>query len=212
MYNLVLNFKVKLLRKKLKYVILKEAKEGKVMAKKIMIVIAILAVVAVVLGIIFMNKGPKTNLQPIENAEGLSALVDEVYKDQENLLSSLNTQIIDVANADAVKYVTGLENGDNLEYLAVSEPMMSSQAYSFVLAKVKKGVDANSVAKEMSEKVDMRKWICVGAEKVYATNSADVVCMVMSSEEWAKPIYEKFKTLAGTTGEEYTRDGETAEF
>ena len=86
--------------------------------------------------------------------------------------------------------------------------MISSQAYSFVVAKVKDGVDANSIAKEMLDKVNPIKWICVGAEKVYATSSGDVVCLVMASEEWAKPIYESFKSLAGTIGQEYERQGE----
>lgn len=181
------------------------------MKKKIIIIIPILAVIAIVLGIIFINNKPKTNLKPIESAENLSALVDEIYEGQENLLSSLNTQIIDVTDADAVKYITGLENGDDLQYIATSEPMMSSQAYSLVLVKVKDGVDADKIAKSMSEQIDIRKWICVSAEKLYATSSGDVVCLVMSSEERAKPIYEKFKKLAGTIGEEYIKTEEPSE-
>lgn len=181
------------------------------MKKKIIIIVAILVAIAIVLGIILMSNKPKTNLKPIESAEDLSSLIDEVYEGQEGLPSSLNTQIIDVTDANAVQYTTGLENGDNLQYVAVSEPMMSSQAYSFILVKVKDGVDANNIAKLMSEQVNTRKWICVSAEKLYATSSGDIVCLVMSSEEKAKPIYEKFKTLAGTIGEEYTKTEELSE-
>ena len=181
------------------------------MKKKIIIIVSILVVIAIIAGIICMNSKPKTNLKSIQSADDLSALIDEVYKDQEGLLPSLNTQIIDAADADSVKYVTGLENGNDLQYIAVSEPMMSSQAYSFILAKVKDGVDANSIAKSMTEQINTNKWICVSAEKLYATSSGDVVCLVMSSEKMAKPIYEKFKTLAGTVGEEYTKEEELPE-
>ena len=181
------------------------------MKKKLIIIIAILIVVAIIFAIISMNNKPKTNLKSIESAEDLSSLVNEVYEGQKNVLASLNTQIIDVEDADSVKYATGLENGKDLQYVVVSEPMMSSQAYSFVLVKVKDGVDANNIAKTMSEQIDTRKWICVSAEKLYATSSGDVVCLVMSSEERAKPIYEKFKTLAGTIGEEYTKAEELPE-
>ena len=104
-----------------------------------------------------------------------------------------------------VKLFTGLDNGDDLQYLVVSEPMISSQAYSFVLATVKEGVDANKIAQTIKDQVDYRKWICVSAEKVYTTNSGNIVCLVMSSEEVAKPIYEKFKTLAGAVGQEYEK-------
>ena len=175
--------------------------------KIIIAVVAIIAVIAIVLAVIFLNQGPKTNLKPIESGEDLSKLIEQVYEGQDTL-ASLNTTIVDVSEADAVKAATGLENGNSLQYLAVSEPMISSQAYSFVVAKVKDGIDANSIAKEMLDKVNPIKWICVGAEKVYATSSGDVVCLVMASEEWAKPIYESFKSLAGTIGQEYERQGE----
>ena len=84
-------------------------------------------------------------------------------------------------------------------------PMMMAQPYSFVLAKVKDGVNVEEVAKKMNENIDERKWICVLPEKVYTTTSGDVICLVMAREEVGKPVYEKFKTLAGTTGEEYVR-------
>lgn len=173
--------------------------------KIIILVVAIILVAMIVSAIFFMPKGNKTNLDPVNSAEDLSLLVDKVYEGQENLLRSLNTRSVDVANNDDIKGVTGLENGKDLEFVVVSEPMIGSQAYSFVLAKVKEGKDANSIAKAMSEQVDARKWICVSAEKIYATNSGDVVCLVMSSEEWGKPIYDKFKELAGHIGEEYEK-------
>lgn len=150
----------------------------------------------------------KSNLGTIETSEDLSKLVDKLYENEENVLPSLQTQEVDISDDEMVKFITGLDNGKDLEFVVVSEPMMSSQAYSLILAKVKDGVNANDVAKLMHEKVDARKWICVTAEKVYATSSNDVVIVIMSSEDMAKPIYEKFKTLAGTVAQEYERAGE----
>ncbi len=186
------------------------------MKKKVIIGLVIaLAVIAIVVGIIFMNNRPKeetkTNTVKIEKAEDLSNLINEIYKGKEENLPRLNTQIVDVNDADAIKNATGLENGNDFEFVAISEPMISSQAYSLVLAKVKDNVNANNIAKEMSEKIDTRKWICVSAEKLYATSSEDIVCLVMSSEEWAKPVYDEFKKLAGKIGEEYTKTEEIPE-
>lgn len=182
------------------------------MKKKNIIIIAVVAIIALVIvaGIIFFvngNKDSKTNLK-IGSAEDLSNLVNEIYKGKEESLPKLNTQIVDVSDANVVKSVTGLENGDKLKYLVVSEPMMSSQAYSLVLAQVKDKSEANNIAKMMLDNIDTRKWICVSAEKVYATNSGDVVCLVMSNEEWAKPVYESFKSFAKTVGKEYTKEEE----
>lgn len=186
------------------------------MKKKVIIGLVIaLAVIAIVLGIIFMNNKPKeeakTNLVKIEKAEDLSNLINEIYKGKEENLPRLNTQIVDVNDSDAIKSATGLENGNDFEFVAISEPMISSQAYSLVLAKVKDNVNASNVAKEMSERINTRKWICVSAEKLYATNSGDIVCLVMSNEEWAKPVYDEFKKIAGQIGEEFTKTEELLE-
>lgn len=178
------------------------------------ILIAILAVALVVgacYAVLVVNKKPKTNLEPVTSGDDLVALVDKIYEGQGDLYSSLMTQELDVTDNEIVPGYTGLESGENLEYLAVSEPMIMSQAYSLVLAKVKDGVDANAVAKEMSEKINTRKWICVSAEKLYATSSGDVVFLIMTNEEMATPIYEKFKTLAGNVNEVYEKTEEPAE-
>lgn len=141
----------------------------------------------------------------------LSNLIDKIYNGNENLFSSLETQVLELTDADTVNYMTGLENGNNLKSLVVSEPMMSSQAYSLVIAKVKDGVDADTVAKEMSENINMSKWICVSAEVLYATSTEDLAFLVMSSEEMAKPVYDAFKNEVGEIGEEYTRTEDDAE-
>ena len=170
--------------------------------------VVIVLVVAVAYAVFKVNGKAKTNLEPVTSAGDLEALVNKIYEGQGELYSSLMTQTIDVTDNDSVPYYTGLENGENLEFLVVSEPMMMSQAYSLILAKVKDGVDANTVAKEMSENIDTRKWICVTAEKLYATSSGDVVFLIMTNEEMATPIYEKFKTLAGNVNEVYEKTEE----
>lgn len=174
------------------------------MKKNLIYIICALVIVAVIVVVMVLNQ-KSTNLPAINSAEDLSALVDKVYEGQENMLASLMTQTIDVADKDYVNMITGLENGDDLQYVVASEPMMTSQAYSFVLVKVKDGVSADAIAKEMSEKVNASKWICVTAEKIYATSSGDIACLVMASEELAKPVYDSFKTLAGNVGQEYEK-------
>ena len=139
------------------------------------------------------------------NADELTKFVNELYAGNENLYPSLMSQAIDLTDADSVKYMTGLENGNDLEAVVVSEPMMSSQAYSLVIAKVKSGANADAIAKQMSENIDMRKWICVSAEVLYATSTEDLAFLVMSSEEMAKPVYDAFKKKVGNIGEEYTK-------
>ncbi len=175
--------------------------------KMMITVIAILLVIGLAVTVIILtnSKANKSSIT-INSAEDLENLISKVYEGQEDKIpSSVQTQVIDVKDEVMVKLFTGLDNGDDLQYLVVSEPMISSQAYSFVLATVKEGVDANKIAQTIKDQVDYRKWICVSAEKVYTTSSGNIVCLVMSSEEVAKPIYEKFKTLAGAVGQEYEK-------
>ena len=182
------------------------------MKKTIIIIISVLLVLSIIIVGIVLNKKTKTKLAEMNSAEDLATLVKNIYKGIEDELPSLMTQKIDVNDADMVKMMTGLENGNSLKYLVVSEPMMSSQAYSLVITKVKDGVNANEIAKLMSENVNTSKWICVSADKVYATSSGDIAMFVMADEEWAKLVYEKFKKLAENVGKEYEKTEEESNF
>lgn len=174
--------------------------------------VVIIAIVAVIVAVILTNSKPKTNLPEINSAEDLATLIDEIYEGQEEVVPpTVQTQVIDTSDDMLIKTFTGLESGKDLEYVAVSEPMINAQAYSLVLVKVKDGVNADEVAKTMKDGIDTRKWICVSAEKLYATSSGNIVFLVMSSEEIANPIYDNFKELAGTIGQEYEKTEEEIE-
>lgn len=179
---------------------------------KIIIAVAVVlvTVVAILVGVFAFSSKPKSNLT-VNSVADLTTLVDQIYAGVSIEMPMLMTQELDMTDVETVKYFTGLENVDNVEYVVASEPMMTSQAYSLMLVKVKDGADANSVAKTMNENVDERKWICVTAEKIYSVASGDVVCLVMSNADTAKTVFESFKTLAGSVGEEFERTAEEPE-
>lgn len=183
------------------------------MKKSTIIVVAVAIVVVAILAVMFFAKKDASNLPAITSDEDLVTLADSIYAGITDEMPGVMSQPIDLANTDAdtINYMTGLENGDDLEYLLVSEPMMSSQAYSMVIAKVKSGVNANKVAETMKTNINTRKWICVAAEKLYATNSGDVVFLVMTKADLAQSIFNSFKTLAGNTGKVFERTEQEAE-
>ena len=172
----------------------------------VVIAIIIIAVIAVVL---MMNKTTigidKTTLA-VNSVEELTSLVDTIYEGVTVDLYNTQTLEIDLTDETSVKSYTGLENGEDIEYAVVSEPMISSQAHSLVLLKVKDGVNANEIARKMSEGINPRKWICVSAKNLYATNSGNIVFLVMTENTQATTsIYESFKNIAGDTGEVYEK-------
>ena len=174
------------------------------------VVFVVVAVISAVMTYNSLEEKHSSNLT-INSVAYLTALIDQIYAGVSIEMPMLMTQELDMTDLETVKYFTGLENVNDIEYVVASEPMMSSQAYSLMLVKVKDGVDADSIAKTMNENVDERKWICVTAEKIYSVASGDVVCLVMSNEDTSKTVYESFKTLAGSVGEEFERTAEEIE-
>lgn len=100
----------------------------------------------------------------------------------------------------AVNYNTGLKNGDKLTDIAVFEPMMGSMAFSMVLVRVDDAKNAESVAKEMSDNIDTRKWICVEANEKLVAGYGDVVMLIMLNSELglsAQSFVDAFAKVCG---------------
>lgn len=89
----------------------------------------------------------------------------------------------EMITADSFSYYTGLENGDALSAVLVSESMMGSQAYSLVLVSVREGEDAEAVATAMINGIDQRKWMCVEADLIRTVVSGNTVMLVMIDSE-----------------------------
>lgn len=178
---------------------------------KIIIAVAVVVVVVLLGGILIAKSSKSTSSLNISNAQDLTALVEKIYDNITVEMPLVETAEIETSEVDTVSMFTGLDSAKDIEYLVVSEPLMSSQAYSLVLVKVKEGADANSIAQTMNDNINMAKWVCVSAEKVYTTTSGDIICLVMSDEEKAKSVYDSFKTLAGSVGQEYEKTEEEIE-
>ena len=74
---------------------------------------------------------------------------------------------------------TGLKSAEKLTDIAAYESMMGSQAFSLVLVRVAEGVDAKTVAQEVSDNINPRKWVCVGADEKIVAGYGDVVMLIM---------------------------------
>lgn len=75
-----------------------------------------------------------------------------------------------------------------------SESMVGSVAHSVVLIRLKDSKDADKVVKEIDEKADTRKWVCVEAENKYVLSKGDLVVLIMSND-LAPKIKENFENL-----------------
>lgn len=77
-----------------------------------------------------------------------------------------------------------------------SEPVMSSIAHSVVLVRLDDAKDADKAMKEIKEKVNPRKWVCVevAEENVLVVNRGDVIMLVMD-DELAQTIKDNFLNI-----------------
>ena len=55
---------------------------------------------------------------------------------------------------------------------------------------------------EILNNIDMNKWICVSAEKLYITSYNDVIFVVMSYTEYSDKIYDKFSRYVNNKQDE----------
>lgn len=159
----------------------------------IAIVIAVIVVLAIIVGVVVWNNQKSNGGTTIETASQMKEMFKSIYNKLGDELPDLETQKIDVSDASMVKAYTGLQSNENVETIVVSEPSMSSQAFSAVAVKVKAGANIENMKQEMLDNIDMAKWICVSASNLYITNSGNTIFMVMSDEDWAKPVYDAFK-------------------
>lgn len=170
------------------------------MKKQTLTIIIIAAIIlAVIIGAILIinNKSKGNEGGKIETAGQMKEMFKTIYSKLGEKLPNLETQEISIKDETQVKAYTGLKSNKDIEKIVVSEPLMSSQAYSAVTVKVKSGANIEEIKKEMLENINMSKWICVSAEKMYITNNGNTIFMVMSNEDWANPVYNEFKEYVG---------------
>ena len=162
--------------------------------KKNIIIGCLIGGLVVLAGVIFVvtsNKESKTN-ETLQTAGDIKKMLKTIYKNLANELPKLTTEEINLKESELVESLTGLKSTDDINTLVVSEPVMGSQALEVAVIKTKEKADITSMMQNIKDNVNMRRWICVSAEKLYIVNSGDVIFMVMGDNDWAKSIYDEF--------------------
>lgn len=161
--------------------------------KKQNIFIIGLILLAVISFVIFILVSGSGNKGSVETPKDINDIIDTINKNNKNVLPELETMKVDIKNIDEVTSYTGLKTNDGIESIVVSEPLITSQAYSVAIVKVKDSADVEKIKQDMLDNIDMRRWICVSAEQLYITNSGNVIFSVMADKDIAKVVYNDFK-------------------
>ena len=121
----------------------------------------------------------------------LNKLMDAVYAGLDDEVPSTRREKV---TADNVEYYLGLSEC-NFEEALASEPDMRSIAHSVVLVKAKSASDIDALKKEISEKLNPNKWVCVGVAEIKMASHDNILLVVMDDEVGDKMI-ENFNNLS----------------
>lgn len=168
------------------------------MKKKTILYAVAIALLVLIFGI-FIKLNSNKQVSTINSASDMKKMLKTIYSNAKTDLPSLSTEKVDLSNSDIVTSYTGLKTANDIDLLVVSEPLINAQAYLVAVIKVKDNVDVEKVKTEIYDNIDMRRWICVSAEKLYITNNGNVIFLVMADENWAKPVYDEFKAYVNNS-------------
>lgn len=150
----------------------------------------VLSLLLVFIGILFLAGCGKTE----KNVEGsLSDLMTKVYDGTG--VSHEDMETVEL-NSENTPFYLGDVSFSFKEGLA-SEPIMSSVAHSVVLIRLNSASDAEKAKKEIKEKVDPNKWVCVSVdeENVYVESVGDLVILAMDNQNGEK-LKDSFLNLS----------------
>ena len=138
---------------------------------------------------------------PASYAGTLEELAAAIYEQNPLELMMGPTTPIEIENADNLRYYLGLESADGIKEAVFSEPMIGSIPYSLCLVRVTEDADIATVAQNILNGVDTRKWMCVEADQLIVAHYADVVLMIMAhtdlSATLASDMCTAFSTVVG---------------
>ena len=153
----------------------------------------LLAVISFIIFMLVSGSGNKGNVETPKDIKDINDVINTINKNNKNVLPELETMKVDINNIDEVTSYTGLKSNDGIKSIVVSVPLITAQAYSVAIVRVKGNADVEKIKQEMFDNIDMRRWICVSAEQLYITNSGNVIFSVMADKDIAKAVYNDFK-------------------
>lgn len=142
----------------------------------------IISLLFVLMGVLMITSGCQ---KKEENIEGnLTDIMAKVYENAGVSNEDMETVSL---NDENTSFYIGDVSFSFKEGLA-SEPIMSSVAHSVVLVRLNSVSDAEKAKKEIKEKVDPNKWVCVSVdeENVYVESIGDLVILAMDNQNGEK--------------------------
>ena len=143
---------------------------------------------------------PEAPETPAEGDAALASLMDAVYGDRPFAGMTERVALYEGMGADGMSQPLSWYFGTaevDFEAGLACEPMITSQAHSVMLLRLKNASDAPAAVEALRGGVDPFKWICVGVDpaNVKVESVGDIVCVIMDDEN-ADYYLENFQSIA----------------
>ena len=122
----------------------------------------------------------------------LTDMVEELYKGfKSDEMPGVMTQEVPAEAFEGVFFIPAVDGAEAV----MSEPMMSSIAWSVCLMRVPEGTDVAATCAAIKSNMNPAKWLCVEAEKYSVVSNGNTILLVMTSADAHDKIVDNFNGL-----------------
>lgn len=122
----------------------------------------------------------------------LTDMVDKLYEGiSADNMPAVMTQEVPAEAFEGVFFIPAVDGAEGV----MSEPMMSSVAWSVCLLRVAEGTDVETVRADIEKNMNPAKWLCVEAEKSSVVANGNTILLVMTSDDAHDIIVKNFNGL-----------------
>ena len=153
---------------------------------------------AVFAGCTKKKPSPGSKVTHLESLEQVQAFIEKIYEEvgESNMPMMVEHRELDLADADALEFNTGLTSAEGIRRVVVSESAVGSIAYSMLYVCVKDGADAAKIQAQILENINPAKWICVSAEQEASMTLGGDIFFVMGDAETVQEMTKAAKKVA----------------
>lgn len=146
-------------------------------------ILSVLLLLALLLTAVACQGGKNPSTPPAEEVGDLKDAVTDMLNKagmEEMLGDSFSFEQI---SQEEAAFLIGAESIEgNFEEGYGLQPMINVHPFALGIFRLAEGQDAQAFAKELKDKADLRKWICVGAESVMAATKGQAVLFIMGDQ------------------------------
>ena len=122
----------------------------------------------------------------------LTDMVEQLYKGfKSDEMPGVMTQEVPAEAFEGVFFIPAVDGAEAV----MSEPMMSSIAWSVCLMRVPEGTDVAATCAAIKSNMNPAKWLCVEAEKYSVVSNGNTILLVMTSADAHDKIVDNFNGL-----------------